>query len=129
MTTPQLGSLSVPGNVGISPTDPNDMAALAAIVQESVDALTAAGINKVILTGHLQQISLDEEITMHVKDVDIIIAGGSNTLLADETDRLHPGDTGRPTLSDLDTIGNRRTDCNRGNRWELPIRRKVGRRF
>ena len=93
MTTPQLGSLSVPGNVGISPTDPNDMAALAAIVQESVDALTAAGINKVILTGHLQQISLDEEIAMHVKDVDIIIAGGSNTLLADETDRLHPGDT------------------------------------
>ena len=93
MTTPQLGSLSVPGNVGIAPADPNDMAALAAIVQESVDALTATGINKIILTGHLQQISLDEEIAAHIKDVDIIIAGGSNTLLADETDRLHPGDT------------------------------------
>ena len=93
MTTPQLGSLSVPGKVGIAPTDPNDMAALAAIVQESVDALTAADINKIILTGHLQQINLDEEIAMHVKDIDIIIAGGSNTLLADETDRLHPGDT------------------------------------
>lgn len=93
MTTPRLGSLSVPGNVGIAPADPNDMAALAAIVQESVDALTAAGINKIILTGHLQQISLDEEIAAHIKDVDIIIAGGSNTLLADETDRLHLGDT------------------------------------
>lgn len=93
MTTPQLGSLSVPGNVGIAPADPNDMAALAAIVQESVDALTATGINKIILTGHLQQISLDEAIAAHIKDVDIIIAGGSNTLLADETDRLHPGDT------------------------------------
>lgn len=93
MTTPLLGSLSVSGNVGIAPADPNDMAALAAIVQESVDALTATGINKIILTGHLQQISLDEAIAMHVKDVDIIIAGGSNTLLADETDRLHPGDT------------------------------------
>ncbi len=93
MTTPQLGSLSVPGNVGIAPADPNDMAALAAIVQESVDALTAAGINKIILTGHLQQISLDEAIAAHIKDVDIIIAGGSNTLLADETDRLHSGDT------------------------------------
>ena len=93
MTTPQLGSLSVPGNVGIAPEDPNDMAALAAIVQESVDALTAAGINKIILTGHLQQISLDEAIAAHIKDVDIIIAGGSNTLLADETDRLHLGDT------------------------------------
>ena len=93
MTTPQLGSLSVPGNVGIAPADPNDMAALAAIVQESVDVLTTAGINKIILTGHLQQISLDEAIAAHIKDVDIIIAGGSNTLLADETDRLHSGDT------------------------------------
>ena len=93
MTTPRLGSLSVPGNVRIAPADPNDMAALAAIVQESVDGLTAAGINKIILTGHLQQISLDEAIAAHIKDVDIIIAGGSNTLLADETDRLHPGDT------------------------------------
>ena len=93
VTTPLLGSISSPGNVGIAPADPSDMMALAMIVQESVDALTATGINKVILTGHLQQISLDEAIAMHVKDVDIIIAGGSNTLLADETDRLHPGDT------------------------------------
>ena len=93
VTTPLLGSLSVPGNVGIAPADPNDMMALAVIAQESVDALTATGINKIILTGHLQQISLDETLATHVKDVDIIIAGGSNTLLADETDRLHPGDT------------------------------------
>ena len=92
MTTPRLGSLSVPGNVRISPADPDDIAALAAIVQESVDGLTAAGINKIILTGHLQQISLDEAIAAHIKDVDIIISGGSNTLLADKTDRLHPGD-------------------------------------
>ena len=93
MTTPLLGSLSIPGNVGIAPADPNDMAALAAIIQESVDALTATGIHKIILTGHLQQISLDETIATHLKDVDIIIAGGSNTLLADATDRLHLGDT------------------------------------
>ncbi len=93
MTTPLLGSLSLSGNVGIAPAHPNDMAALATIIQESVDALTATGIHKIILTGHLQQISLDETIAMHLKDVDIIIAGGSNTLLADGTDRLHPGDT------------------------------------
>ena len=104
MTTPQLGSLSVPGNVGIAPADPNDMAALAAIVQESVDALTATGINKIILTGHLQQISLDEAIAAHIKDVDIIIAGGSNTLLADETDRLHPRRYCRPPLPNSHAI-------------------------
>ncbi len=92
MTTPRLGSLSVPGNVKIAPPNPNDIVTLAAIVQESVDELTATGINKIILTGHLQEISLDEVIAAHIKDVDIIISGGSNTLLADETDRLHPGD-------------------------------------
>ena len=93
MTTPLLGSLSLAGDVGIAPADPDDMAALAAIIQESVDALTATGIHKIILTGHLQQISLDETIATHLKDVDIIIAGGSNTLLAEATDRLHLGDT------------------------------------
>ena len=93
ITTPLLGSISSPGDVGIAPADPSDMMALAAIVQESVDALTATGINKIILTGHLQQISLDEELTTHLTNVDIIIAGGSNTLLADATDRLHSGDT------------------------------------
>ena len=93
ITTPLLGSISSPADVGIAPADPNDMMALAAIVQESVDALIATGINKIILTGHLQQIRLDETLATHLTDVDIIIAGGSNTLLADETDRLHPGDT------------------------------------
>ena len=93
ITTPFLRTISSPGGVGIAPADPNDMAALGAIVQESVDALTATGISKVILTGHLQQISLDEAIATHVTDVDIIISGGSNTLLADATDRLHPRDT------------------------------------
>ncbi len=93
ITTPILGSISSPGDVKIAPEDPNDIVSLAAIVQENVDALTATGINKVILTGHLQQISVDETLAALLRDVDIIIAGGSNTLLADETDRLHNGDT------------------------------------
>jgi len=97
ITTPILGSISLPGDVKIAPEDPNDIAALAAIVQENVDALTATGVNKIVLTAHLQQISFDEALATHLRDVDIIIAGGSNTLLADETDRLHDGDTaGKP---------------------------------
>ena len=92
VTTPRLGSLSLPGNVEIAPKDPDDIAVLAAIVQESVDALTATGIDKVIVTGHLQQIRLDEMMASQLHDVDIIIAGGSNTLLADNTDRLREGD-------------------------------------
>ena len=92
ITTPRIGTLSSPGDVGIAPADPGDIAALAAIVQEVVDALTADGVNKIILTGHLQQIGRDEAMAPRLRDVDIIIAGGSNTILADATDRLHEGD-------------------------------------
>ena len=92
VTTPWLGSLSKSGDVRIGPEDPDDIAALAAIVQESVDALTATGIDRVIVTGHLQQIHLDEMMASQLRDVDIIISGGSNTLLADDTDRLREGD-------------------------------------
>ncbi len=92
VTTPRLGSISSPGDVRILPENPDDITALAAIVQESVDALAATGVNKIIVTGHLQQIRLDEMMASQLRDVDIIIAGGSNTLLADDTDRLREGD-------------------------------------
>ena len=92
ITTPRIGSISSPGNVGISPEDPDNIAALTAIVQQAVDELTATGINKVIVAGHLQQIRIDEMMAAQLRDVDIIITGGSNTLLADNTDRLRGGD-------------------------------------
>ena len=103
------------------------MAALAAIIQESVDALTATGINKIILTGHLQQISLDEAIATHLTDVDIIIAGGSNTLLADETDRLHPGDTADRPYPILTQSATNEPIAIVGTDGKLPICRTVSR--
>ena len=92
VTTPGLRSISKSGDVGIAPEDPDDIVALAAIVQASVDELTATGVNKIIVAAHLQQIGVDEMLATHLRDVDIIIAGGSNTLLADHTDRLREGD-------------------------------------
>jgi YVTN family beta-propeller protein len=97
-TTPTLGTISSPGTVGVNPiafdsADPADIQALAAVIQESVDALTATGINKVVLLTHMQQIAIEEQLAGFLKDVDIIVAGGSNTLLADETDRLRAGDS------------------------------------
>ncbi|MGF1487409.1 MAG: 5'-nucleotidase C-terminal domain-containing protein [Prochloraceae cyanobacterium] len=94
LTTPILASISSPGNVGISPLNPQDITALAAIVQNSVDSLIAAnpGLNKVVLLSHLQQISLEQQLAPLLRNVDIIMAGGSNTLLADSTDRLRAGD-------------------------------------
>ncbi|MBF2014119.1 MAG: choice-of-anchor I family protein [Rivularia sp. T60_A2020_040] len=92
-TTPALARISSPGTVGILPEDSDDIAALAAEIQKSVDELTATGINKVILLAHMQQIGIEQQLAGLLKDVDIIMAGGSNTRLVDETDRLRDGDT------------------------------------
>ena len=92
-TTPLLGRLSSPGNVGISPSDPNDFDALAATIQPSIDALTAQGINKIVLLSHLRDLNIDQELASRLRDVDVIVAGGSGDILADATDRLRVGDT------------------------------------
>ena len=47
---------------------------------------------KVILLSHMQSIEIERDLAGKLRDVDIIVAGGSNTLLADDTDRLLPGD-------------------------------------
>ncbi|MGD2183815.1 5'-nucleotidase C-terminal domain-containing protein [Lusitaniella coriacea LEGE 07167] len=91
-TTPTLSAISSPGDLGILPADATDIPALAAEIQESVDALTATGINKVILLAHMQQIEIERQLAGLLRDVDVIIAGGSNTRLTDSTDRLRDGD-------------------------------------
>lgn len=94
-TTPLLESISSPGDTEVlNPgAGTNDMAALAEILQPSIDALTAAGIDKIILSTHLQQFALEQELIGLLSDVDIVIAGGSDTLQADDTDVILPGDT------------------------------------
>ncbi|MEB3219974.1 MAG: 5'-nucleotidase C-terminal domain-containing protein, partial [Nostocales cyanobacterium 94392] len=94
-TTPTLPRISSPGTVGVLPADSTDINALAAEIQKSVDALLAANpdINKVILLAHMQQIAIEQELAGLLKNVDIIMAGGSNTRLLDDTDRLRAGDT------------------------------------
>lgn len=92
-TTPWLPKISIPGDVAVSPENRNDIPALAAIIQESVDELKSTGVEVIILAGHLQRFSIDEALAAQLHSVDIIISGGSNTLLADNTDRLRDGDT------------------------------------
>ncbi|MHC5741415.1 MAG: bifunctional metallophosphatase/5'-nucleotidase [Nostoc sp.] len=98
-TTPTLRTISSPGGVTVLPKkfnarDAADIAALAAEIQTSVDTLLTKNpeINKVILLAHMQQIAIEQKLGQLLKGVDIIIAGGSNTLLADKTDRLRVGD-------------------------------------
>ncbi|MDE2746661.1 MAG: bifunctional metallophosphatase/5'-nucleotidase [Chloroflexota bacterium] len=91
-TTPHLAWISSAGEVTVEPADGFDLDALAAIIQGAVDDLAAQGIDKIILLAHMQQIEIELQLAGRLRHVDIIVAGGSNTLLADETDRLRPGD-------------------------------------
>lgn len=92
-TTQLLASISSPGSTEVIGPDSNDMAALAEILQPEISALEEAGANKIILTSHLQQLALEEELAALLDGVDIIIAGGSDSLLANEDDALRDGDT------------------------------------
>ena len=115
-TTPTLPTISSPGDVTVLPADfdgtptPEQLDALAAEIQSDVDELLAANpdINKVVLLSHMQQISIEQELATRLKNVDIIVAGGSNTRLFDENDRPRDGDTvqGEYPIFTVDADGN-----------------------
>jgi 2',3'-cyclic-nucleotide 2'-phosphodiesterase (5'-nucleotidase family) len=92
-TTPTLRSISSPGGVGVRPANPTDFAALAAEIQSTVDILTAQGINKIVVLAHMQQLNIErDELAPRLRDVDILIAGGSHTPLLDSNDVPRAGD-------------------------------------
>lgn len=96
-TTPALASLTSVGGITITPADKDDIPSLVAHIQPAVDALTAQGINKIILLAHMQQIAVEKQLATLLKDVDVIVAGGSNSLLADPNDCLGTGDVAADT--------------------------------
>ena len=96
-TTPSLATITGIGGITVAPADGTDVDALAAIIQQAVDTLVAQDINKVILLAHMQQIAIEQALATKLVDVDIIVAGGSNTLLADANDRLRDGDEAADT--------------------------------
>jgi 2',3'-cyclic-nucleotide 2'-phosphodiesterase (5'-nucleotidase family) len=67
--------------------------ALAARLQQGVDEMTAAGIDKIVMLSHMQSIAVEKALATKLKNVDIIVAGGSNTRLADANDKLRSGET------------------------------------
>ncbi|MBL1269846.1 MAG: 5'-nucleotidase C-terminal domain-containing protein [Halomonas sp.] len=94
ITTQILESISSPGATDVLAGGSNDMQALAELIQPIIDQLESQGVNKIILASHLQQIQFEEELATLLDGVDIIMAGGSNALLADEEDQgrgLFPG--------------------------------------
>ena len=96
-TTQLLESLSSPTGTEVigGPLTVNDMQQLADVLQPTIDQLVDSGVNKIIVASHLQQIALEEELAGLLSGVDVILAGGSDTLLADDEDvarGLQPGD-------------------------------------
>ncbi|MDW8344459.1 MAG: choice-of-anchor I family protein [Verrucomicrobiae bacterium] len=94
VTTPLLETISSPGQTKVKNpgAGTNNMALLATIVQPVIDQLLARGINKIILVTHLQQLAFEQQLIPLLRGVDIVIGGGSDTILANATDRLRTGD-------------------------------------
>ncbi|MGB3202588.1 MAG: choice-of-anchor I family protein [Nodosilinea sp.] len=100
-TTPTLARISSPGRVTVLPQpfdgnpSPEQLDTLAAEIQVDVDALLAANpeVNKVVLLAHMQQLAIEKALAERLSNVDIIVAGGSNTRLFDDIDRPREGDT------------------------------------
>jgi 2',3'-cyclic-nucleotide 2'-phosphodiesterase (5'-nucleotidase family) len=95
--TPGLASISTTGNITILPAnqtvDTPDLRALAATIQPSIDALSARGVDKIVLLSHMQQFRVEFGLAPLLRDVDVIIAGGSHSVFSDADDRLRSGDT------------------------------------
>ena len=92
-TTPIVTTISSTEEVTVKGPTTNDMVALAAEIQPWIDSLrTNQGINKIILVTHMQQLALEEALAGLVSGVDVIIAGGSDAILANANSRLNQGD-------------------------------------
>ena len=110
-TTPTIDFISSPDDVTVLPEDfdgtPTDaqLDALAAEIQTDVDALLASdsSINKVVLLAHMQQLGIEQALAERLENVDIIVAGGSNTRLTDSDDVLRAGDTSGGTYPIIET--------------------------
>ncbi len=87
LETPNLPFISSPRNVEVSDD-------LVMIVQAQIDELEGMGIDKIILSSHLQNIANEKELIAELDGVDVVIAGGGDELLANDGDLLLPGDEG-----------------------------------
>ena len=87
-TVTQAGGIQVLGG--------ETAAEIAAVLQPTIDSLTAQGINKIILLSDLPSFNLDQELIKQLQGVDVLLSG-TTTFLADSTDTLRPGNTAAGT--------------------------------
>ena len=96
-TTQLLESITSAGGIDVKdPEGADDMLGLAEVLQPEIDRLRALDIDKIVLLTQLQQISNEKALATLLEGVDVIVAGGSSTLMADDEDvtrGLQPGQT------------------------------------
>jgi 2',3'-cyclic-nucleotide 2'-phosphodiesterase (5'-nucleotidase family)/DNA-binding beta-propeller fold protein YncE len=63
-----------------------DLEEVALYVQNAVDALRAAGVNKIVLLDQLDTIERNKALAPLVSGIDIMVAGGGHERMGDETD-------------------------------------------
>ncbi|CAA9228290.1 MAG: Alkaline phosphatase [uncultured Craurococcus sp.] len=97
LTTQILESISSTGGVQVKDPagdgDVDNTDELAQVLQPYVDRMTAQGLDKIVLLSHLQQYQLELELAPKLSGVDVVIAGGSHALWANDSSALRPGDT------------------------------------
>lgn len=107
-TTQLIESISSPNGTEVKgfPTGPgangevDNMDLLAAQLQPIINEMLAEGINKIVLTSHLQQIQNEQLLATKLKGVDIILSAGSNTRLGDADDKPAAFPGHEPTFAD-----------------------------
>ncbi|MBF2025871.1 MAG: PEP-CTERM sorting domain-containing protein [Oscillatoriales cyanobacterium C42_A2020_001] len=92
VTTPQLRSISSPENIGTlgDVVGTPGFSVLVSTVQAEVDRLTSQGVDKIVLASHLQNLNEERALAAQLKNVDIIVAAGSDTRLANPEDPVLP---------------------------------------
>ena len=85
--TPMLPNISSPRNVVISD--------VRGAVMAEVEALTAQGVNKIVLVSHLQAVAEEIALVAGLTGVDVVVAGGGDELL----------EGGDSCLPDLEPVG------------------------
>ena len=85
--TPMLPNISSPRNVVISD--------VRGAVMAEVEALTAQGVNKIVLVSHLQAVAEETALVGGLTGVDVVVAGGGDELL----------EGGDSCLPDLEPVG------------------------
>lgn len=87
------------GIIGVSPPETPTISStrnvklaanVAEIINDEAEALTELGVNKIIVSSHLQNTNNEKAVVAQLENVDIVISGGADDLLANPGDRLVP---------------------------------------